>query len=269
MGRCARALRGRRRKGRGDAHGDVPSHAFSLHTAPSIMLRRIRALQTLHPPLLRVPPPTFAPVVVGSSALHPPPPAICTDIDVHISRFRLRQGRALRIQTALRRFTAVRFLARCRLAAIKVQSAARRKFAWQKMRKRRKAAAIIGRMAKGVKPRRQAQLRRKAATVIGRVARGRVTRLMILRMRSMVIAAPSLPRMGSMASFGSVKTLGSLKSFRERRSSTVSSFFGTQHTITAATTGPSKVHQRPMARANTVPVRGERRQDRSRACIIS
>jgi len=205
------------------------------------------------------------------------------DIDVHISRFRLRQGRALRIQTALRRFTAVRFLARCRLAAIKVQSAARRKFAWQKMRKRRKAAAIIGRMAKGVKPRRQAQLRRKAATVIGRVARGRVTRLMILRMRSMVVAAPSLPRMGSMASFGSlkaigsVKALGSLKSFRERRSSTVGSFFGTQHTITAPATGSftattksaSQFHQRPMSRANTVPVRGERRQDRSRACIIS
>ena len=121
-------------------------------------------------------------------------------------------------------------------------------------------------MAKGVKPRRQAQLRRKAATVIGRVARGRVTRMMILRMRSMVSAAPSLPRMGSMASFGSVKTLGSLKSFRERRSSTVGSFFGSQHTIT---TVPSRVNQRPMARANTVPVRGERRQDRSRACIIS
>jgi len=215
--------------------------------------------------------------------LCPPPPPIRTDIDVHISRFRLRQGRALRIQTALRRFTAVRFLARCRLAAIKVQSAARRKFAWQKMRKRRKAAAIIGRMAKGVKPRRQAQLRRKAATVIGRVARGRVTRLMILRMRSMVVAAPSLPRMGSMASFGSlkaigsVKALGSLKSFRERRSSTVGSFFGTQHTITAPATGSftattksaSQFHQRPMSRANTVPVRGERRQDRSRACIIS
>ena len=219
-------------------------------------------------------------MLIGSA---PPTSAIRTDIDVHISRFHLRQGRALRIQTALRRFTAVRFLARCRLAAIKVQSAARRKFAWQKMRKRRKAAAIIGRMAKGVKPRRQAQLRRKAATVIGRVARGRVTRMMILRMRSMVSAAPSLPRMGSMASFGSVKTLGSvkalgsLKSFRERRSSTVGSFFGTRNTITAATTGsftaattvPSRVHQRPMARANTVPVRGEHRQDRSRACIIS
>ena len=207
----------------------------------------------------------------------PPTSAIRTDIDVHISRFHLRQGRALRIQTALRRFTAVRFLARCRLAAIKVQSAARRKFAWQKMRKRRKAAAIIGRMAKGVKPRRQAQRRRKAATVIGRVARGRVTRMMILRMRSMVSAAPSLPRMGSMASFGSVKTLGSLKSFRERRSSTVGSFFGSQHTITAATTVPSRVNQRPMARANTVPVRGERgnglardkAKEVSRACVIS
>jgi hypothetical protein len=190
------------------------------------------------------------------------------DIEVHISRFHLRQGRALRIQTALRRFTAVRFLARCRLAAIKVQSAARRKFAWQKMRKRRKAAAIISRMAKGVKPRRQAQLRRKAATVIGRVARGRVTRMMILRMQSMVRAVPSLPRMGSMASFGSMRSLGSMKSFRERRGS-----------LTVPLTG--SVKHRLVARSNTLPVRGERRNERvsglardkakevSRACVIS
>ena len=213
-------------------------------------------------------PPSRPSWLANPLCIPPPPPAICTDIDVHISRFRLRQGRALRIQTALRRFTAVRFLARCRLAAIKVQSAARRKFAWQKMRKRRKAAAIISRMAKGVKPRRQAQLRRKAATVIGRVARGRVTRMMILRMQSMVRAVPSLPRMGSMASFGSMKSLGSMKSFRERRGS-----------LTVPLTG--SVKHRLVARSNTLPVRGERRNERvsglardkakevSRACVIS
>ena len=123
-------------------------------------------------------------------------------------------------------------------------------------------------MAKGVKPRRQAQLRRNAATVIGRVARGRVTRMMILRMQSMVRAVPSLPRMGSMASFGSIKSLGSMKSFRERRGS-----------LTVPLTG--SVKHRLVARSNTLPVRGERRNERgnglardkakevSRACVIS
>ena len=209
----------------------------------------------------RCPPPPPCPTLITSAS---PRPHSLADIEVHLSRFHLRQGRALRIQTALRRFTAVRFLARCRLAAIKVQSAARRKFAWQRMRKRRKAAAIISRMAKGVKPRRQAQLRRNAATVIGRVARGRVTRMMILRMQSMVRAVPSLPRMGSMASFGSMKSLGSMKSFRERRGS-----------LTVPLTG--SVKHRLVARSNTVPVRGERgnglardkAKEVSRACVIS
>ena len=233
--------------------------------------RKRRSLSTRvpRPHSTNSPFPRCSPLLLPSSPPHPPiPPHSRADIEVHLSRFHLRQGRALRIQTALRRFTAVRFLARCRLAAIKVQSAARRKFAWQRMRKRRKAAAIISRMAKGVKPRRQAQLRRKAATVIGRVARGRVTRMMILRMQSMVRAVPSLPRMGSMASFGSMRSLGSMKSFRERRGS-----------LTVPLTG--SVKHRLVARSNTLPVRGERRNERvsglardkakevSRACVIS
>jgi hypothetical protein len=84
----------------------------------------------------------------------------------------------------------------------------------------------------------------------------------------MVRAVPSLPRMGSMASFGSMRSLGSMKSFRERRGS-----------LTVPLTG--SVKHRLVARSNTLPVRGERRNERvsglardkakevSRACVIS
>ena len=227
---------------------------------------------------------------------HPPiPPHSRADVEVHLSRFHVRQLHSLRIQSAIRRLSAIRFLARCRVAAIRLQSAARRLTAirllarcriaaihlqsaarrwsaWREIRRRRTASLRISRMAKGVKPRRLAQRRREAATLIGRVARGRVTRILMLRVQSMVtamvMAVPSLPRMGSMASFGSIKSLGSMKSFRERRGS-----------LTVPLTG--SVKHRLVARSNTLPVRGERRNERvsglardkakevSRACVIS
>ena len=187
---------------------------------------------------------------------------------MHLSRLRVRQVHSLRIQSAIRRLTAIRFLARCRVAAIRLQSAARRWSAWREIRQRRTASLRISRMAKGVKPRRLAQRRREAATLIGRVARGRVTRILMLRLQLVVtargMAVPSLPRMGSMASFGSMKSLGSMKSFRERRGS-----------LTVPLTG--SVKHRLVARSNTVPVRGERgnglardkAKEVSRACVIS
>ena len=228
---------------------------------------------------------------------HPPiPPHSRADVEVHLSRFHVRQLHSLRIQSAIRRLTAIRFLARCRVAAIRLQSAARRLTAirllarcriaaihlqsaarrwsaWREIRRRRTASLRISRMAKGVKPRRLAQRRREAATLIGRVARGRVTRILMLRVQSMVtarvMAVPSLPRMGSMASFGSMRSLGSMKSFRERRGSlTVPDLTGS-------------VKHRLVARSNTLPVRGELRGERgnglardkakevSRACVIS
>ena len=227
---------------------------------------------------------------------HPPiPPHSRADVEVHLSRFHVRQLHSLRIQSAIRRLSAIRFLARCRVAAIRLQSAARRLTAirllarcriaaihlqsaarrwsaWREIRRRRTASLRISRMAKGVKPRRLAQRRREAATLIGRVARGRVTRILMLRLQLVVtargMAVPSLPRMGSMASFGSMKSLGSMKSFRERRGS-----------LTVPLTG--SVKHRLVARSNTLPVRGERRNERgnglardkakevSRACVIS
>ncbi len=163
----------------------------------------------------------------------------------------------------MRRLTAVRFLLRCRLAAIQLQSAARQRAAWRELRRRRAAALRIGRMAKGVMPRRQAQRRREAATLIGRVARGRVTRTMMRHVHSMVTAVPSLPRMGSMARFGT------------RRSRTFGDLFGTRSSTAAAATGSPPAQHRRVARANTMPVRSERGhghdkgKDASRACVIS
>jgi len=169
------------------------------------------------------------------------------DVTPHITRWRLRQQRALHIQAHFRKMTAVRFLTRCRTAAICLQSAARRRAAWKAVRQRRAAAMRIGRMAKGRRAKKMAQRRRDAATTIGRVAKGRVTRKLMVR-----IASTSLQQVHSMVPYRMVAS----------RSRTFTDLF-------AKNKAPP---QRRIQRANTAPVAGREKQSHdgtSRACIIS
>uniref|UniRef100_A0A7S2GH40 Uncharacterized protein n=1 Tax=Haptolina brevifila TaxID=156173 RepID=A0A7S2GH40_9EUKA len=178
------------------------------------------------------------------------------DVQPHLTRWRLRQQRALRIQAHFRRMTAVKFLHRCRNAAIILQSAARRRAAWKAVGQRRAAALRIGRMAKGRRSRQQAQRRRDAATTIGRVAKGRVTRKLMHR-----IASTSLKNVHSMVPYRMVAS----------RSRTFSDLFKSSRTF-----GSAKAEQgqcRKIKRANTAPIHGFEDDcaevSTSRACAIS
>ena len=165
--------------------------------------------------------------------------------------------RAERIQSSIRKMSAVRFLTRCKAAATTVQSAARRKWARREVQRRRQAAYRIGQVAKGARSRRLARRRRDAAITIGRVAKGRVTRTLLNKMADGARSASSMVPYRMVVS----------------RSRTIGDFFGAKSKALAT---PAPAPRASLSRANTAPVHGREHADRSRhessgsrACIVS